>query len=253
MMKCRPAWKKCWVYWVQQTKAMIKLSDYLDYLYSEIIQARKKADEKSVLVAKEYANHEYLKYFKAPRFAFPAIKMDIPLKVSDISSQSKYNFKYDNEKFLKEVNERIEVVNKEKQLNIPSVTREQIENPEFKQLFKTLEKKDQKLVRNLDDEVKKIDISSPIKSLNIGIFRLQDNAAETEHSEMRKILYEAIENSYSLISTKLNDIYIDPKTSGAEDKDKLFINLHIEMEEEGLRIKTFKDNNGQTIEEIIFE
>lgn len=51
----------------------------------------------------------------------------------------------------------------------------------------------------------------------------------------------------------LNDIYIDPNTSGTEDKDKLFINLHIEMEEEGLRIKTFTDKNGQTIEEIIFE
>jgi len=252
-MKCRPVWKKCWVYWVQQTKTMIKLSDYLDYLYSEIIQARKKADEKSVLVAKEYANHEYLKFFKAPRFAFPAIKMDIPLKVSDISAQSKYNFKLDDEKFLNDLNERIEVVNKEKHLNISPVTREQIQNQEFKQLFKTLEKKDQKLVRNIGDEVKKLDVSSQIKSLNIGVFRPQDTTVEAESLEMKRVLSEAITNSYSLVSTKLNDIYIDPNTTGAEDKDKLFINLHIEMEEEGLRIKTFTDKNGQTIEEIIFE
>lgn len=232
---------------------MIKLSDYLDYLYSEIIQARKKADEKSVLVAKEYANHEYLKFFKAPRFAFPAIKMDIPLKVNDISAQSKYDFKLDEAKFLSNLNERITAVNKEKQLNISLVTKEQIQNQEFKQLFSTLEKKDRKLVKNIDDEVKKIDISSQIKSLNIGRFKPQDTTTTTENLEMNRILSETIRNNYSLVSTKLNDIYIDPNTTGAEDKDKLFINLHIEMEEEGIRIQTFQDKDGKTIEEIIFE
>lgn len=53
-------------------------------------------------------------------------------------------------------------------------------------------------------------------------------------------------------TTKLNDLFIDPKTSGAVDKDKLFINLHIEMEE-GIRLVTFTDKNGKTVEEIIFE
>lgn len=232
---------------------MIKLSDYLDYLYNEIIQARKKADERSVLVAKEYANHEYLKFFKAPRFAFPAIKMDIPLKVSDINSQSKYNFKLDDTKFLKEVNEGIRKVNIEKQLNIPPVTNEQLQNPEFKQLFKTLENKDHKFVRTIEDELKRVNVSPQIKSLNIGTFRPQDATGETENTEMKRILMEVISNNHSKVSTKLNDLYIDPNTTGSEDKDKLFINLHIEMEEEGLRITSYKDKNGQTIEEIIFE
>ena len=232
---------------------MIKLSDYLDYLYSEIIQARKKADEKSVQVAKEYANHEYLKFFKAPRFTFPSIKMDIPLKVSNISAQSKYDFKLDNEKFLNELNERIVTVNKEKQLNISPVTKEEIQSTEFTELFKTLEKKDQKLVKNINDEIKKIDISPQITLLNKRVFTPQDSKVEAERAEMKRILTETIANSYSLVSTKLNDIYIDPNTTGAEDKDKLFINLHIEMEEEGLRIKSITDKNGQPVEEIIFE
>ncbi|HHT30861.1 MULTISPECIES: hypothetical protein [Petrimonas] len=232
---------------------MIKLSDYLDYLYSEIIQARKKADEKSVQVAKEYANHEYLKFFKAPRFTFPSIKMDIPLKVSNISAQSKYDFKLDNEKFLNELNERIVTVNREKQLNISPVTKEEIQSTEFTELFKTLEKKDQKLVKNINDEIKKIDISPQITLLNKRVFTPQDSKVEAERAEMKRILTETIANSYSLVSTKLNDIYIDPNTTGAEDKDKLFINLHIEMEEEGLRIKSITDKNGQPVEEIIFE
>lgn len=234
---------------------MIKLSDYLDYLNNEIIQARKKADEKTILVAKEYAKHEYLKYFKAPRYAFPNIKMDIPLKITDINSQSKYNFKFDEAKFLSDVNEKIEAVNREKQLNISPVSSEQIQSSEFQQLFKTLERQDQKLITNIGDEIKKIDVLPQIKSLNIGTFRPQDTTTDAENTEMKRILTEALLNRYSLVSTKLNDIFIDPHTTGAEDKDKdnLFINLHVEMEEEGIRIVTFTDKNGQTIEEITFE
>ena len=67
---------------------MIKLSDYLDYLNNEIIQARKKADENAVMIAKEYAKHEYLKFFKVPRYSLPSVKMDIPIKITDIDADS---------------------------------------------------------------------------------------------------------------------------------------------------------------------
>ena len=232
---------------------MIKLSDYLDYLYNEIIQARKKADEKTVLVAKEYAKHEYLKYFKAPRYAFPSVKMDIPLKITDISSLSKYNFDQNKDKFLKEVNEKIQSVNKEKHLNIRSITKDELQNESFSQLFKTLESKDRKPVRNLEDEIIKIDVMPQIESLRSGTLKSKYSRTETETIEMKRIFSEVISNSYSLVSTKLNDIFIDPNTSGAVDKDKLFINLHIEMEEEGIRLVTFTDKDGKTVEEIIFE
>ena len=232
---------------------MIKLSDYLDYLYNEIIQARKKADEKTVLVAKEYARHEYLKYFKAPRYAFPSVKMDIPLKITDISSLSKYNFDQNKDKFLKEVNEKIQSVNREKHLNIKSITSDELQNESFSQLFKTLESKDRKPVRNLEDEIIKIDVMPQIESLRSGTLKSKYSRSETETIEMKRIFSEVISNSYSLVSTKLNDIFIDPNTSGAVDKDKLFINLHIEMEEEGIRLVTFTDKDGKTVEEIIFE
>ncbi|NCB85477.1 MAG: hypothetical protein EOM44_13465 [Bacteroidia bacterium] len=232
---------------------MIKLSDYLDYLYNEIIQARKKADEKTVLVAKEYARHEYLKYFKAPRYAFPSVKMDIPLKITDISSLSKYNFDQNKDKFLKEVNEKIQSVNREKHLNIKSITNDELQNESFSQLFKTLESKDRKPVRNLEDEIIKIDVLPQIESLRSGTLKSKYSRSETETIEMKRIFSEVISNSYSLVSTKLNDIFIDPNTSGAVDKDKLFINLHIEMEEEGIRLVTFTDKDGKTVEEIIFE
>ncbi|MFC3160579.1 hypothetical protein ACFOEQ_20800 [Chryseobacterium arachidis] len=101
---------------------MIKLSDYLDYLNNEIIQARKKADENAVMIAKEYAQHEYLKYFKVPRYSLPSVKMDIPIKITDIDSDADRNFKLDETKFVQDVNERILLINKQKQFNIQPIS-----------------------------------------------------------------------------------------------------------------------------------
>lgn len=230
---------------------MIKLSDYLDYLNQEIIQARKKADENAVLVAKQYAQHPYLKFFKVPRYSIPVIKMDIPIKVADIDADSKFNFKIDPKLFMVEVNEKIALVNKEKNLNISPVTEAQTRNDDFKNLFKTLENRDQRYIKNLSTVIKKIDLAPQIRSLNLGIFRPQ--AGEDENNELARILSETIASKYTLVASRLNNLYIDPDTTKAEDKDKMFINLHVEMEEEGLRIVKFTNKEGQEIEEITFE
>lgn len=232
---------------------MIKLSDYLDYLNNEIIQARKKADENAVLIAKEYARHEYLKYFKVPRYALPSVKMDIPIKITDIDSSSKYNFKLDQDQFVSEMNERIRLANKEKKLNIPEITKKQIQTEEIKSLFRKLENNDQKFGKLPANEVLKLDLRNKIKFLNSGIFRPQDGTAEEEIDEMKEIFSKILLNKYTLVNAKLNNIYIDPNTSAAEDKDKLFINLHVEMEEEGIRIVSYKDKDGKEIEQITFE
>lgn len=231
---------------------MIKLSDYLDYLNNEIIQARKKADENAVLIAKEYARHEYLKYFKVPRYALPSVKMDIPIKITDIDSDSKYNFKLNQDQFVTEINERISLVNKEKRLNIPEISKRQLQTEEFKTLFSKLEKNDQKFGKLPANEVLKLDLRNKVQLLNSGIFRPQEGTAE-ETDELKEIFSKVLLNKYTLVNAKLNNIYIDPNTSAAEDKDKLFINLHVEMEEEGIRIVSYKDKDGNEIEQITFE
>ncbi|UTX47850.1 hypothetical protein [Chryseobacterium sp. MA9] len=231
---------------------MIKLSDYLDYLNNEIIQARKKADENAVLIAKEYARHEYLKYFKVPRYALPSVKMDIPIKITDIDSDSKYNFKLNQDQFVTEINERIRLVNKEKRLNIPEISKRQLQTEEFKTLFSKLEKNDQKFGKLPANEVLKLDLRNKVQLLNSGIFRPQEGTDE-ETDELKEIFSKVLLNKYTLVNAKLNNIYIDPNTSAAEDKDKLFINLHVEMEEEGIRIVSYKDKDGNEIEQITFE
>jgi hypothetical protein len=232
---------------------MIKLSDYLDYLNNEIIQARKKADENAVAIAKEYAQHEYLKFFKVPRYSLPSVKMDIPIKITDIDSDAKYNFKLNEDQVVEEVNQRIKLINKEKQLNILEISKRQIQTQEFKTLFKKLEAGDQRFGKLPSNEVLKLDLKANIKSLTSGVFRAQDGTSDTEIDELKNAFTSVLLNRYTLVNSKLNNIYIDPNTNSAEDKDKLFINLHVEMEEEGIRIVSYKDKDGKEIEQIIFE
>lgn len=232
---------------------MIKLSDYLDYLNNEIIQARKRADENAIAIAKEYAKHPYLKYFTAPRYALPSVKMDIPLKITDIDSDSKYNFKLNEDQLIGEVNERIQLVNREKKLNIAEITKKQIQNDDFKTLFKKLESNDQKFGKLPTTEVLKIDLKTKIQTLNTGIFRPQDGATDTELNELKDIFSNVLLNKYTLVNAKLNNIYIDPNTTSAEDKDKLFINLQVTMEAEGIKVISYKDKDGNEVEQITFE
>lgn len=232
---------------------MIKLSDYLDYLNTEIIQARKAADENAIMVAKEYAKHEYLKFFKVPRYTMNVIKMDIPLKITDIDADSKFNFKNEPLVFLKDVNEKIRQVNLAKDLKILPLEEKDVNNKDFQALFKTLENKDQRFIKNLGTNIKKINLTTPIKSLNLNLFTPQGEDNELEKIELHNILEGSLADRFSLVNSTIKNIFIDPNTAGAVDKDKLFINLHVEMEDEGIRIMTFTDKDGKQIEEITFE
>lgn len=249
---------------------MIKLSDYLDYLNNEIIQARKKADENAIRVAKEYAEHQYLKYFKVPRYSIPSIKMDIPLKISDIDSETVQAFKIDQKQLLTEVNDKIKLVNVTKKLNIPPVTESQLQSDSFKTLFNKLETNTPAKVISTGSTVigstgtipvptggtsvvKPTDVSSTVKSLNLGMFKPQDTTTEAESVALRNIFADALSSKFHIVSSKLNNIFIDPDTSKNEDKEKLFLNLHVEMEEEGIRLVRLQDEKGNPVEEITFE
>jgi hypothetical protein len=243
---------------------MIKLSDYLNYLNNEIIQARKKADENAIEIAKEYAQHEYLKFFKVPRYSLPSVKMDIPIKITDIDSDADKNFPLNETKLIQDVNERILVVNKERQLNIKPISVRNIQTEDFKYLLNNVRgnsRLETGRLSKIEATTQTPDIktpptraiaanpSVPTKPVDKPI----EGTSTEEESQVLTEIYTNILNRYSLINSKLNNIYIDPNTNSAEDKDKLFINLHVEMEEEGIRIVSYQDKDGKTIEQITFE
>ncbi len=244
---------------------MIKLSDYLDYLNNEIIQARKKADENAVMIAKEYAQHEYLKYFKVPRYSLPSVKMDIPIKITDIDSDADRNFKLDETKFILDVNEKILLINKERQFNIQPISTKNIQTEDFKVILNSVRagvpvsRLAKAVTVTPTPDIK----TTPTRAIvadpktpsipRLPVERPIEGTSTDAESEALRTIYTDVLNKYSLINSKLNNIYIDPNTNSAEDKDKLFINLHVEMEEEGIRIVSYTDKDGKTVEQITFE
>lgn len=231
---------------------MIKLSDYLNYLNSEVVQARKKADEEAIKMALEYSKHPHLKFFKVPRFSMPMVKMDIPIKISEISADTKYNFKMNNEDFIADVNKKITEVNYDKGYKLEPITLDSIKNNEFVKMRETLEKRDNKFKNRKDEAINKIDFSNIITSKQ-SIDKFSTESVNEERIELNNIFKDSILNQYTPVSVKLKDIFIDPDTSKDTEKGKLLLNLHVEMEDEGIRIVRMQDKDGKDVEEIIFE
>jgi len=231
---------------------MIKLSDYLNYLNSEIVQARKKADEEAVKTAQEYAKDEYLKFFRVPRFSMPSVKLDVPVKISEINADTKYNFKMNQENFIADVNAKIREVNDAKGINISPISKGSLDEIEFAKVKNTLEKRDYRFVKRVDDSINKVDFSKSIRKILVqNEFGTADSPNEKE--ELNLIFKDAIRNQFTPVATKLNDIFIDPDTTKESDKDKILLNLHVVMEDEGIRIVKMRDKDGNELEEIIFE
>ena len=228
----------------------------MDYLNEEIVLARKKADEQAVQVAKEYAKHPYLKYFRVPRFTMPSVKLEIPIQISELDAETKYNFKMDEAAFLNDVNKKIELVNKEKNLEIQPIDTTVVKEDAFKNIVKDLEKVDYSYVRNIDDNLLKVDVNTKVTDLitKRTFATTSDEKLADEKAEMQAIFNEAFKNRYTPVSSKLNNIFIDPSaTTASEDEGKINLKLNVELVEEGIRIHNAIDEKGNQIEEIIFE
>ncbi|MGB3587079.1 MAG: hypothetical protein WBA23_11095 [Tunicatimonas sp.] len=227
---------------------MIKLSDYLNYLHSEIIQARKLADEQAVEVAKAYAEHEYLRYFRVPRFTMPSIKLEIPIKITELDAETKFDFKMDEDSFVDELNTRITETNETKNLNINPVSKAQLSDNRFTGIVRNLEKRDYRFIRKPTELMTHVDFGSFVKETD----SLASDNNEEEKQELATLLKATMQNRYRVVSAKLNNIYIDPDTNEA-DESKILVKLNVEMVEEGLRIVKGKNANGNEFEEIVFE
>ncbi len=62
--------------------AQITLSDYVGFIFSEIVKARVIADSESKRIAMIYKDDEILKSFSVPRFKIPEMDITIPVLLS---------------------------------------------------------------------------------------------------------------------------------------------------------------------------
>lgn len=237
---------------------MIKLSDYLNYLSDEIIQARKSMDLKSIENAKLYSEHEYLKYFKAPRFTMPSIKLEIPIEISALDSQTKYNFKMNEDNFLYHVNKNISTIEKKHHVTLRKFTKEDFSKKAFRDTIKKLEKSDRRYVDNLGSQIDLIDIRKTIPTLNIS-----GSTMHTSDVDKKTLINKEIEDAYTRsfqelfkpTAVKLNNIYISPETKSLKDveNDKILVRLNVELVEENLKITRIKNDDGSIVEEIVLD
>jgi len=240
---------------------MVKLSDYLSYLNNEIAQARKGMDLEAIKRAKEYSEHEYLKYFKAPRFTMPSIKLELPIKISELDSETKYTFKMDRDVFLENFNKRVSKIEKEHNVKLKRLKREDLEKKEFKNVVKELEKKDDRFIGRLDDSLTQIKIKQPFRPITAPVravkrFRSMDaNKSKKIQLKVDEAFKETLKEHYSPVSTKLKNVFIQPDTNSLKKSgdNKILVKLSVELVEENLQIVKLTDAQGKEYEEIIID
>ncbi len=229
---------------------MVRLSDYLDYLYKEVIVARKKIDKHSVILAKEYAQDDYLKYFKVPRFTMPKITLDIPIKITDIVAENEYKLQFNQKAFISDVNNQIKLVNQKQNLSLKPINKRHIENPKFKNLVSKLTTDGDKLIINKN----RLNPNLNFNFKRIGVADVEESVTIQANADIvNNIMLDALKKQMVPVSSDLKKIFIDPDTGHDKTNEKLLIQLHVELEEEGLRIVQLKQSDGRIIEEVIFE
>jgi hypothetical protein len=240
---------------------MVKLSDYLSYLSNEIAQARKGMDLEAIKRAKEYSAHEYLKYFKAPRFIMPSIKLELPIKISSIDSDVTYAFNLDKDDFKRRLNERVALIEEEHAVELKHFTRDDLDKKDFTNLVKELKEKDDKSIGRVDYNFNNLILKKPIKEIirpmrAIRDFTTMDNSSSEEiKNKVEEAFRETLLEQYRPVSAKLNNILIQPDTNSLKKSgdDKILVKLTVELVEENLQIVKLIDKDGKEYEEIIID
>lgn len=231
-----------------------KLSDYLNYLYNEVIQARKQADLAAIEMAKEYANHEYLKYFKAPRFTIPSVKMEIPIKITDIDGKIKYDFEMDDGAFIENVNKKIGESNAVKDLDLKYLDSKDLQTDTFKKIVKGLEQRDQRFVAKLTKDFNRVELDTKIfDMLRKSDFSKATTANPQAEIELNSIMRDSFKEMYKIKDVQLDNMFVDPNPNVDNEKDKVLVKLFVELNDEGVKINHLKDENGNIIEQVIID
>jgi hypothetical protein len=243
-------------------KKMVTISEYLGYLFSEITRARQLADRESVEIAKVYAKDPYLKYFSVPRFKVPELNLSIPVLVSEAKYQGVFSIQMEESSFLKLYQEDLFM-----DLLQVGLTNRDV-NP-FKAHFEAIKDMFNKLKKSIEtqsfDNIGKYVGEWILKIRDFTIHLLtkegiypkyqakfpNDDLLIRFHSKMQKI----IESSIKVVSSKLNDVFVNPETSIVKDgtSDTSFFRINAKVVEEGIFIESVKDDRGGSVPVINFE
>jgi len=244
---------------------MVKLSDYLSYLSNEIAQARKGMDLEAIKRAKVYSQHEYLKYFKAPRFTMPSIKLELPIKISELDSKTTYTFDMDKGAFLERFNERISLIENENDVTLKHLDINDLEKKEFTNVVNELKDRDHNFIGRVDYSLNKIKLNVPITPIihpitepirpRNGFSTMDNSTSDTIKRRVDEAFRETLKEQFSPVSTTLKDVYIQPDTNSLKKSgdNKILVKLSVELVEENLQIVKLTGADGKEYEEIIID
>lgn len=81
---------------------MIKLNEYLGSIKSNIAEAKRISDIKSVEIAQRFLEHDVLKYFSIPRFKTGNVALTIPIAIGEMAIETKKRYTIEEDEFAEE-------------------------------------------------------------------------------------------------------------------------------------------------------
>jgi hypothetical protein len=173
----------------------ITLSDYVGFIFSEIIKGRTMADMLSRQIAIDYEKDDIMKHFSVPRFKIPELELTVPVLIAGARYSSTLKFIWDKDDFFKYI--------KAKAANIEATIK-------FKNVKDISDIRDINLLKN-------INVITPRKPRNLGPNDLDDlinkfyellvnNNNPADPDNIVNIMWAKIFNTI-LVEKKLEELY----------------------------------------------
>ncbi len=232
---------------------MIALSDYLDYLNAEVVTARRRADLLAIETARAYAEHEYLRYFRAPRFVMPSVRMEIPVRISEVDQETKYDFDFRPNTFLGDLNRELRSLALRRDFaDAPALSDKLLAPRAFQALVAKLSDDERGFVRDVDSVLNYDEVAKVYKVVFDEVILPTDSRYKALFRELHQVFYDALKRQFRPVRTNINSLLVTPEANSASDRSgELLVRLTVEMEASGVRIRKLEGPNGG--EEIIVD
>lgn len=232
---------------------MIALADYLAYLSAEVIDARRRADLQAVEAARAYAADEYLRYFRAPRFTMPSVRLEIPVRIAAVDHDTEYAFAFDGGTFLAELNRRARRLALDAGMRAPRpIGRDALAVPAFAKLRDDLAREAGEPLRDLDAALDYARVRRVYGVVLDAAIAKVDDAYAKLAEPLGDAFYHALRLQYRPRRTHVNSLLVSPEaTAGDSAEDARLVRLTVELEAGGLQIRRLEGDDGR--EEIVVD
>lgn len=258
--------------------AEITLSEYVGFIFSEVVRARAIADLESRKVALTYAQDGVLQYFSVPRFKIPEMELTIPVLISGARYSTALLFMMKREDFLAFIESKLihvvrSVLIRRKQIDIIVTKPFFPKVPGLARASKEIQKAatSQEGANEFYEQLTKNDGNSPdniIQDKWYDIFwkRIQEANLIEDYNKFfpnndlfKQSLTEVtekIKQNTAVSNVRIENLLVNPETNmvkNGSDPTSVFV-MKAKIMEEGIFIKTIRDGTtGEEKQVVEFE